>query len=87
MFTGTVLTDLDGDGLPEQGDNHQKVAWQMEAESFLRKMTVRFGGTETFHFDPDGRIRVAFADWQPAALADELMQRRRASLRASGHLR
>ena len=23
----------------EQGDNHQKVAWQMEAESFLRKMT------------------------------------------------
>ena len=71
----------------EQGDNHQKVAWQMEAESFLRKMTVRFSGTETFHFDPDGRIRVAFADWQPAALADELMQRHRASLRASGHPR
>ena len=67
----------------EQGDNNQRVAWQMEAESFLRKMTVRFSGTETFHFDPDGRIRVAFADWQPAALADELMQRHRASLLTS----
>ena len=66
----------------EQGDNHLKVAWRIEAGSFLKKIGVRFNGTEMFYFDPQGRIVAAFAEWQPAALAEELMQRYRASLRA-----
>ena len=66
----------------EQGDNHLKVAWDMEAESFLNKMVVRFSGTETFWFDTRGRIVAAFAQWQPVALAEELMDRYRSSLRA-----
>ncbi len=64
----------------EHGDNHLKVEWRMEAESFLKEMAVRFSGMETFYFDPQGRILVAFAEWQPAALAEELMERYRASL-------
>ena len=66
----------------EQGDNHLKVAWDMEAESFLNNMVVRFSGTETFWFDTRGRIVAAIAQWQPAALAEELMDRHRSSLQA-----
>ena len=66
----------------ERGANHLKAAWRIEAESFLRKMVVRFGGTETFHFDPDGRIRAVFADWRPDALAEEMMRRYRDTLAA-----
>ena len=64
----------------ERGANHLKAAWRIEAESFLRGMVVRFGGTETFHFDPDGRIRAAFADWGPDELAEEMMRRHRAAI-------
>ena len=63
----------------EQGDNSLKVAWTLEAESFM-KIAVRFSGTETFYFDPEGRISVAFAEWNPDALAEDIMQRHRASL-------
>ena len=64
----------------EQGDNHLRVTWTLEAESFLMQMAVRFSGTETFYFDPQGRIQVAFAEWNPAALAADIMQRHRAAL-------
>ena len=64
----------------ERGANHLKVAWTLEADSFVEQIVVRFSGTETFYFDPEGRIRVAFAEWNPAALAAEIMQRYRASL-------
>lgn len=64
----------------DQGYNHLKVAWTLEAESFLTQIVVRFSGTETFYFDPEGRISVAFAEWDPAAVAAEIMQRHRASL-------
>ena len=64
----------------EEGDNHLKVEWAISAESFLRGMEVQFGGTETFYFDPQGRILIAFAEWEPAALAGQLMEKYRASL-------
>ncbi len=64
----------------EQGNNHLKVIWTIEAESFLKKMAVRFRGTETLYFDPEGRVKVVFNDWDPAALAAEMMQRHRAAL-------
>lgn len=67
----------------EQGGNHLEVAWNMEAESFLNKMVVRFSGRETFWFDSRGRIATAVAHWQPAALAGEMMDRHRAALRES----
>ena len=63
----------------EQGDNSLKVAWSLEAESFM-KIAVRFSGTETFYFDPEGRISVAFGEWNPDALAADIMQRHRTSL-------
>ncbi len=63
-----------------QGDNHLKVTWTLKAESFLKQVPVRFSGTETFYFDPEGRIKVAFAEWNPAALAADIMQRHRAVL-------
>ena len=69
-----------GHTVVERGGNHLKAAWRIEAESFLRGMVVRFGGTETFHFDPDGRIRAAFADWSPDELAEEMMRRHRAAI-------
>ncbi len=64
----------------EQGDNHLIVTWTLEAESFLNQMPVRFSGTETFHFNPEGRIQVAFADWDPPALAADIMRQYRAAL-------
>ncbi len=64
----------------EQGDNHLKVAWTLNAESFLNKMPVQFSGTETFYFDPEGRIEVAFDEWDRTALAEDIMQRHRAAL-------
>ena len=64
----------------EHGDNYLKVEWRMKAESFLKNMAVRFCGMETFYFDPRGKILVAVAEWEPAALAKHLMERYRASL-------
>ncbi len=64
----------------EQGDCFLKVDWSLEAVCFLKRIAVRFGGTETIHFDPDGRIRALFNEWDPAALADEIMSRYRVSL-------
>ena len=64
----------------EQGDNHLEVTWTLEAECFLNRFPVRFSGSETFYFDPEGRIEVAFDEWDSAALAAEIMQRHRAAL-------
>ena len=64
----------------ERGENFLKVEWTIAAETFLRGMEAEFGGTETFYFDPQGEILVAFAEWEPAALAEHLMTRYRASL-------
>ena len=65
----------------EHGDNHLKVAWRLRAESFLDGLEANFSGTETFYFNPEGQIAVAFAEWQPAALAEDLLERHRTSLR------
>ncbi len=70
-----------GKTIVEQGDNHLKVAWRISAESFLDGLEANFSGTETFYFNPEGQIAVAFAEWQPAALAEDLLERHRASLR------
>ncbi len=64
----------------EQGDNHLKVKWTLEVESFLKRIAVSFSGTEMFYFDPEGRIKVVFDRWNPAALAADIMQRHRAAL-------
>ncbi len=64
----------------EQGDNHLKVAWTLEVESFLKRIAVSFSGTEMFYFDPEGRIKVVFDNWNPPALAANIMQRHRAAL-------
>ncbi len=65
----------------EAGDNFLKVEWAISAESFFRGIEAQFGGTETFYFDPQGKILIAFAEWEPAALAEQLMERYRVSLR------
>ena len=64
----------------EEGDNHLKVDWIISAESFLKGIEARFGGTETFYFDTKGKILIAFTEWEPAALAEQLMERYRVSL-------
>ena len=63
----------------EEGDNHLKVDWTISAEAFLDGIEARIGGTETFYFDTRGKILIAFAEWEPAALAKQLMERNRAS--------
>ena len=67
----------------EDGDNFLVVEWAISAESFFRGIEARFGGKETFYFDPEGKIVVAFAEWDPAALAKRLMKQYRVSLRNS----
>ncbi len=65
----------------ERGENSLKVEWTLAAKTFLRGLKAQFSGTESFYFDPQGKILVAFAEWEPAALAEDLMERYRASLR------
>ena len=65
----------------ETGNNHLKLDWSISAESFLKGIEAQFSGTEMFYFDPQGKISVAFAEWDPAALAERLMETYRASLR------
>ena len=66
------------------GSNHLTVEWRISAESFLNGMDACFGGLETLYFDPGGRILVAVAEWQPGALARDLMRRYRAALSKTG---
>ena len=64
----------------EYGSNYLTVEWRISAESFLNRMDACFGGTETFYFNRGGRILVAVAEWQPSALAQDLMRRYCAAL-------
>ena len=64
----------------DAGDNHLRVRWRMVADSFLDVGRVEFTGLETFHFQADGRIAAAFAEWNSAEVADELMERHRAAI-------
>ncbi|WP_420621939.1 nuclear transport factor 2 family protein [Candidatus Poriferisodalis sp.] len=60
------------------------VRWAIEADTFLGAgITAAFAGTETFYFDTAGKIVAAFADWDPAALAEDLMDQYRAQLTAA----
>ena len=65
----------------KRGENFLRVEWTIAAETFLGDLEAQFSGTETFYFDPRGKILVAFAEWEPATLAEHLMERYRASLR------
>ncbi len=67
-------------GVVGYGSNHLTVQWRISAESFLNRMDACFGGTETFYFNQEGRILVAVAEWQPGALAQDLMRRYRLAL-------
>ena len=64
----------------DAGGNHLRVRWRMVAESFLDVGRVEFTGVETFHFRADGRVAAAFAEWDSAEVADELMERHRAAI-------
>ena len=64
----------------EAGGNHLRVRWRMVAESFLNVGQVEFTGVETFHFQADGKIAAAFAEWDSAKVADEIMERHRAAI-------
>ena len=64
----------------DAGGNHLRVRWRMVAESFLDVGRVEFTGVETFHFRADGAIAAAFAEWDSAEVADELMERHRAAI-------
>lgn len=66
--------------IEEMGRNHLRVHWRIVAESFLQVGRVEFGGGETFHFTTDGKVAAAFTEWNPAKLADELMERHRAAI-------
>lgn len=64
----------------ERGRNTAKVNWNIDASSFINSIDVSFGGTESFWFDERGNITVAVAEWDPADLAERIMDQYRASL-------
>ena len=64
----------------ETGANSLTVEWTISAETFLRGIEANFSGTETFYFDPQGKIAVGYAEWDPAALAEQLMKQYRTLL-------
>ena len=52
-----------------QGKNGLKVNRILLVTTFLADIYSSFSGTETFCFDPMGKIVVAFAEWEPSLLA------------------
>ena len=65
----------------ERSDNSATAQWSIEAASFMKGIDASFSGSEAFWFDPNGKIVVAFAEWDPAALAERMMDQYRSSLR------
>ena len=65
----------------ERGPNTARVNWTIDASSFITGIDAHFAGSESFWFDGHGKIAVAFADWDPADLAERMLDQYRASLR------
>ena len=75
--------------IAETGGNWLVVSWNVSADTFMDiaggREKVDFNGTETFYFLPDGKIAAAFVEWDSAAVADELMRRRREQVREANN--
>ncbi len=62
------------------GDSHLQVRWTIAGASFLGGIPASASRDQTFHFAADGRIRAAIADWQPQALAKQLLEQHREAM-------
>ena len=70
-----------------EGENSLQVRWTITGASFLEDIPASATRDQTFHFDPNGQIRMSIADWNPAAFADQLLeQHREAMLDAIGQI-
>lgn len=70
-----------------EGENSLQVQWTIAGASFLEDIPASATRDQIFHFDPNGQIRMTIADWNPEALADQLLdQHREAMLDAIGQI-
>ncbi|MXY90897.1 MAG: hypothetical protein F4Y89_10235 [Gammaproteobacteria bacterium] len=70
-----------------EGENSLQVQWTIAGASFLEDIPASATRDQIFHFDPNGHIRMTIADWNPEALADQLLdQHREAMLDAIGQI-
>lgn len=70
-----------------EGENSLQVQWTIAGASFLEDIPASVTRDQMFHFDPNGHIRMSIADWNPEALADQLLdQHREAMLDAIGQI-
>lgn len=70
-----------------EGENSLQVQWTIAGASFLEEIPASVTRDQMFHFDPNGHIRMSIADWNPEALADQLLdQHREAMLDAIGRI-
>ncbi len=70
-----------------EDENSLQVQWTITGTSFLENIPASATRDQIFHFDPNGHIRMTIADWNPEALADQLLdQHREAMLDAIGQI-
>lgn len=70
-----------------EGENSLQVQWTIAGASFLEEIPASITRDQIFHFDPNGHIRMTIADWNPEALADQLLdQHHEAMLDAIGRI-
>ncbi len=70
-----------------EDENSLQVQWTITGASFLEDTLASATRDQIFHFDSKGHIRMTIADWNPEALADQLLdQHREAMLDAIGRI-
>ena len=70
-----------------ESENSLQVQWTITGTSFLEDIPASATRDQIFHFDPSGQIRMTIAEWNPEALADQLLeQHREAMLDAIGQI-
>ena len=63
-----------------EGENSLQVQWTIAGASFLEEIPASVTRDQMFHFAPNGHIRISIADWNPEALADQLLDRHREAM-------
>ena len=63
-----------------ESENSLQVRWTISGAAFLENIPAGATRDQTFHFDPNGQIRISIAEWSPEALADQLLEQHRETM-------
>ncbi len=63
-----------------EGANSLQVQWTIAGESFFGGIAFNATREQSFYFDPNGLICWSVADWDPQALADQLVEQHREAM-------